>query len=103
MISEMISGFFVNAMGSLMPTLLASGITYLLLMTVSERSLAHRTLLFTFLLIWMGATVIGYIVVANNTIYIIFAFAVIGTLLLLFGKKKQSKTDTRDQEPEDSA
>jgi len=97
----MITGFFVNAMGSLMPTLLASGITYLLLMTVSERSLAHRTLLFAFLSIWMGATAIGYIVVANNTVYIVFAFAVLGTLLLLVGKKKQSETDTKDQEPDE--
>jgi LPXTG-motif cell wall-anchored protein len=49
----------------------------------------------------MGATVIGYIVVANNTVYIVFAFAVLGTLLLLFGKKKQSETDTKDQEPDE--
>ena len=99
----MITGFFVNAMGSLVPTLLACGITYLLLMTISERSLAYRALFFAFLFIWMGSTAIGYIVIANNTVYIVFAFAVIGTLLLLIGEKKQSETDTKDQEPEDPA
>ena len=97
----MITGFFVNAMGSLVPTLLACGITYLLLMTISERSLAYRALFFAFLFIWMGSTVIGYIVVANNTVYIIFSFAVLGTLLLLIGKKKQSETDTGNQESDE--
>jgi hypothetical protein len=97
----MITGFFVNTMGSLVPTLLACGITYLLLTTITERSLAYRTLFFTFLFIWMGSTTIGYIVIANNTVYIIFSFAVLGTLLLLIGKKKQSETDTKDQEPDE--
>ena len=97
----MISSFFTNATGTLVPTLLACAITYLLLMTMSERSLANRLLFYAFLLIWMGSTVIGYIVVANNTIYVVFAFAVLGTLLLLAGKKKSSETDAKDQKPED--
>jgi predicted membrane protein len=97
----MISGFFVNAIGTLVPTLLACGITYLLLMTVSERSLENRVLLYTFLLIWMGSTVIGYIVIANNTVYVVFAFAVLGTLLLLIGKKKQDEANAKDQEPDE--
>jgi hypothetical protein len=96
----MISGFFTNAIGTLVPTLLACGITYLLLMTVSERSLANHVLLYTFLFIWIGSTVIGYIVIANNTVYVVFAFAVLGTLLLLIGKKKQSETDAKDGKPE---
>jgi predicted membrane protein len=97
----MITGFFTNAIGSLVPTLLACAITYLLLMTVSERTLANRILFYAFLLIWMGSTAIGYIVTANNTVYIIFSFAVLGTFLLLAGKKKQSEADARDQEPDD--
>ncbi len=97
----MISSFFTNAIGTLVPTLLACGITYLLLMTMSERSLENRLLFFAFLSIWMGSTVIGYIVIANNTVYVVFAFAVIGTLLLLAGKKKASETDAKDRKPED--
>lgn len=96
----MISSFITNAVGTLVPTLLASGICYLLLMTISERTLANRVLFFAFLLIWMGSTVIGYIVVANNTVYVVFSFAVLGTLLLLAGKKKQSETDARDEKPD---
>jgi len=96
----MISSFFTNAIGTLVPTLLACGITYLLLMTMSERTLANRVLFSAFLFIWMGSTVIGYIVIANNTVYVVFAFAVIGTLLLLIGKKKPSETDARDEKPE---
>ncbi len=96
----MISSFFTNAIGTLVPTLLACGITYLLLMTVSERSLENRVLFYTYLLIWMGSTVMGYIVIANNTVYVVFAFAVLGTLLLLIGKKKQSETDAKDGKPE---
>lgn len=84
-----------------MPTLLACAITYLLLMTVSERTLENRVLFLAFLLIWMGSTVIGYIVTANNTVYIVFSFAVLGTLLLLTGRKRQSEADARDQEPDD--
>ena len=94
----MISGFLTNAIGALVPTLLACGITYLLLMTMSERSLANSVLFFAFLFIWIGSTVIGYIVIANNTVYIVFALAVLGTLLLLVGKKKPSETDAKDQE-----
>lgn len=97
----MISSFFTNAIGALVPTLLASGITYLLLMTMSERTLANRVLFSAFLLIWIGSTAIGYIVIANNTVYVVFAFAVLGTLLLLVGKKKSSETDTKDEELED--
>ena len=50
----------------------------------------------------MGSTVIGYIVIANNTVYLVFAFAVLGTLLLLAGKKKSSETDIKDREAEDT-
>jgi hypothetical protein len=99
----MITDFFTNAIGSIVPNLLACGITYLLLMTITERSLTYRVLLFTFLFIWVGSTVIGYIVPVNNTVYIVFAFAVLGTLLLLIGEKKQSETDTKDGKPEDPA
>ncbi len=97
----MITSFFTNAIGALVPTLLACGITYLLLMTISERSLAYHVLFFTFLFIWMVSTVIGYIVIANNTVYVVFSFAVIGTLLLLIGRKKQDETDAKDQEPDE--
>ena len=97
----MIDGFITNATGTLVPTLLACAITYLLLMTVSERTLANRVLFFAFLFIWIVSTVIGYIVIANNTVYVVFAFAVLGTLLLLIGKKKQSETDAKDQEPDE--
>ncbi len=97
----MITDFFTNAIGALVPTLLACGITYLLLMTISERTLAYRALFFTFLVIWMGSTVIGYIIPVNNTVYVVFAFAVLGTLLLLIGEKKQSETDTGNQEPDE--
>ena len=97
----MIDGFITNATGTLVPTLLACAITYLLLMTVSERTLANRVLFFAFLFIWMVSTVIGYIVIANNTVYVVFSFAVIGTLLLLIGRKKQDETDAKDQEPDE--
>jgi len=96
----MISSFISNAIGTLVPTLLASGISYLLLMTISERTLANRVLFAAFLFIWMGSTVIGYIVIANNTVYVVFAFAVLGTLLLLLGKKKPDETDAKDEKPE---
>jgi hypothetical protein len=49
----------------------------------------------------MGSTVIGYIIPVNNTVYVVFAFAVLGTLLLLIGEKKQSETDTGNQEPDE--
>ena len=97
----MIDGFITNATGTLVPTLLACAITYLLLMTVSERTLANRVLFFAFLFIWMVSTVIGYIVIANNTVYVVFSFAVIGTLLLLIGRKKQDEADAKDQEPDE--
>jgi Na+/melibiose symporter-like transporter len=97
----MISSFITNATGTLVPTLLACAITYLLLMTVSERTLANRVLFYSFLLIWMVSTVIGYIIPANNTVYVAFSFAVLGTLLLLIGKKKQRETDASDRKPED--
>jgi len=98
----MLSSFFSNAIGTLVPTLLASAITYLLLMTVSERILANRILFFAFLIIWMISTMIGYILPANNLVYIAFSFAVLGTLLLLIGNKKQSEPDTKDEKPESS-
>ena len=97
----MISSFFTNAIGALVPTLLACGITYLLLMTITERSLENRVLFLTYLFIWMGSTVIGYIIVANNTVYIMFSLAVLGTLLLLVGKKKQGETDPEDKHADD--
>jgi hypothetical protein len=96
----MISSFFTNAIGSLVPTLLACAITYILLLTISERTLANRILLFAFLFIWMVSTIIGYIIPANNLVYIAFSFAVLGTLLLLIGKKKKSETDAKAREPE---
>jgi predicted membrane protein len=98
----MIAGFFTNLAGTLVPTLLACGITYLLLTTVSERHLAYRTVFFSFLFIWMGSTVIGYIIPANNMVYVVFSFAVLGTLLLLIGRKKEDEVNVKakDQEPD---
>lgn len=98
----MITSFFSNAVGTLVPTLLASAITYLLLMTISERTLANRILLFAFLFIWIVSTIIGYIIPANNLVYIAFSFAVLGTLLLLIGNKKQNETDAKDEQSESS-
>jgi uncharacterized membrane protein len=94
----MIAGFFTNLAGTLVPTLLACGITYLLLITISERQLAYRVVFFSFLFIWMGSTGIGYIIPTNNTVYVAFSFAVLGTLLLLIGRKKKDDGKVSDQE-----
>ena len=83
----MIMGFLINASGTLVPALLACAITYILLLTVTERSLAYRHLFFAFLIIWLMSTATGYLVVTRNFVHVAISFAVLGTFLLLWGRK----------------
>jgi len=89
----MIMGFLTNAAGTLVPALLACAITYIFLITITERSLEYRHLLVALLITWLMSTVAGYIVIARNFIYVAIAFAVLGTFLLLRGIKKKDKPD----------
>lgn len=89
----MITGFLTNAVGTLIPALLAVAITYILLMTVTERSLRNRHIIAAFLVTWAMATATGYFVETRNFIHVAIAFAVIGTFLLLRGVKTKGKPD----------
>ncbi|MDX8411228.1 MAG: hypothetical protein R8K46_05065 [Mariprofundaceae bacterium] len=79
--------FLSNATGTMVPVLLACGITYLLLITITERSLVYRHLFIAFLIIWLMSTASGYLMEARNFLYVAIALAVLGTFLLLCGIK----------------
>lgn len=92
----MIMGFLTNAAGTLVPALLACAITYIFLITVTERALAYRHLFIAFLIIWLMSTATGYFLTTRNFIHVAIAFAVLGTFLLLRGIRKKDRPDDRE-------
>ncbi|MFQ5582052.1 MAG: hypothetical protein ACE5F3_05425 [Mariprofundaceae bacterium] len=89
----MIMGFLTNAAGTLVPALLACAITYIFLMTITERTLSYRHLFASLLITWLMSTATGYFVTTRNFIHVAIAFAVLGTFLLLCGIKEKDKAD----------
>jgi protein-S-isoprenylcysteine O-methyltransferase Ste14 len=93
----MIMGFLTNASGTLVPALLACAITYIFLITVTERSLSYRHLFIAFLITWLMSTATGYLIVTRNFIHVAIAFAVLATFLVLRGRKEAGSQEEPDE------